>query len=141
MASEATRRSKRKLVQLEMNDELPRLVQGRSWQPHGARTLPPNSARQSGSREPVRPTPWAWGVPYHDEVVSGEPRGQHFAMTILETITDAFLFGAIFRGSSWDAWRAFLAATLGLPMSAADAALYRAHTGRETPPTTQAREA
>jgi hypothetical protein len=38
-------------------------------------------------------------------------------------------------------WRAALAAIHGLPMAADELAVYEAHTGRQTPPTTPAREA
>lgn len=38
-------------------------------------------------------------------------------MTILDVLGDPILFGRHFRGASWDAWRAFLAALFALPMS------------------------
>src|SRR5262249_38608549 len=53
---------------------------------------------------------------------------------------DASLFGPIFRGPSWDAWRAFLAAVYALPMTEADLEVYRRCTGRQTPPEAPARE-
>jgi hypothetical protein len=61
-------------------------------------------------------------------------------LTILDAMEDPELFGAWFAEPSWDAWRAFLAAVFGLPMSEAHQACYRAHTGRSVPPTTPARE-
>lgn len=42
---------------------------------------------------------------------------------------------------SWAAWRAFLAALYGLPLTQPELALYRACTGRTEPPTEPAREA
>lgn len=62
-------------------------------------------------------------------------------MTVLETMAAEALFGRHFAGEAWEAWRAFLAACFGLPMSEAQRALYKAHTGRETPPAGPAREA
>ena len=62
-------------------------------------------------------------------------------MTILEAMTRPQLFGPFFQGDTWAAWRVFLAAVFGLPMSAAERAIYERHTQRTTPPTTQAREA
>jgi hypothetical protein len=46
-----------------------------------------------------------------------------------------------FKGASWDAWRALLAALFGLPMTEDQVATFRRFTGRETPPTAPAREA
>ena len=40
-------------------------------------------------------------------------------LTILDAMEDPELFGAWFAEPSWDAWRAFLAAVFGLPMSEA----------------------
>jgi hypothetical protein len=56
--------------------------------------------------------------------------------TILEAMSHPQVFGPFFKGPSWDAWKAFLAALFGLPMDDAQLALYRTHTGRTTPPTT-----
>lgn len=56
-------------------------------------------------------------------------------MNILQAIADPQLFAPWFRtGASWDAWRAYLAALFGLPMTDEQAAIYRAHTGREALP-------
>jgi hypothetical protein len=54
--------------------------------------------------------------------------------TILKAMDHPDVFGAFFRGSSWDAWRAFLAALFGLPMDEAQLELYRRYTGRTVPP-------
>ena len=63
-------------------------------------------------------------------------------MTILDALGDRNLLGAAFPDAeSWAAWRVFLAAVFGLPMSDQQAAIYAKHTGRVTPPTAQAREA
>src|SRR5207249_3154015 len=64
------------------------------------------------------------------------------SMTIIATMTDLALFGAAFpQTESWAAWRAFLAACFGLPMTDEEAALYRQHTGRQSASTAAAREA
>jgi hypothetical protein len=56
--------------------------------------------------------------------------------SVLEAIADKNLFASHFPNpETWSAWRAFLAALFGHPMSADDLALYRKHTGRETAPT------
>jgi hypothetical protein len=61
--------------------------------------------------------------------------------TILETMGHPKVFGPYFKGTSWGAWKAFLAALFGLPMDAAQLALYRQHTGRATAPTAAFTEA
>jgi hypothetical protein len=62
-------------------------------------------------------------------------------VTLLDALDDLALFGSAFPDAeSWQAWRAFLAAVFGLPMTEEQAALYRRHTGRDTPPTSPARE-
>jgi hypothetical protein len=61
-------------------------------------------------------------------------------MNVVEAMPE--LFGAAFRDvDSWRAWQTVLRAIFALPMSEADVALYQACTGRQTPPTTPAREA
>ena len=62
-------------------------------------------------------------------------------MNILAALDDPALFGPHFRGATWMAWRAFLAALFALPMDAAALALYTAHTGRQAAPTVPFREA
>jgi hypothetical protein len=37
-------------------------------------------------------------------------------LNILETLNDPNLFGPHFRGSSWSAWKGFLAALFALPV-------------------------
>jgi len=64
------------------------------------------------------------------------------AMSILDAMSDPALFGAWFRGATWDAWKVFLTALSGLPFESQDAAaIFSKYTGRTTPPTTAAREA
>ena len=61
--------------------------------------------------------------------------------TILETMEDPGLFGHWFTPvTSWRPWQAVLAGLFGLPMSESLLALYRQLTGRQTAPTTPARE-
>jgi hypothetical protein len=45
-----------------------------------------------------------------------------------------------FRGDTWTAWRAFLAALFALPMNDEQLALYRQHTGRQLAPTARQTE-
>ena len=66
-----------------------------------------------------------------------EPTGP----SILDTMDDLELFGELFKGTSWDAWRAFLASLFALPMSAQQLAIYQRQTGRTTPPAQPFREA
>jgi hypothetical protein len=60
--------------------------------------------------------------------------------TILEALDDKRLLKGLF-GPSWQPWRAFLAAVYGLGLTDDELALYRACTGRQTPPTAQVKEA
>jgi hypothetical protein len=62
-------------------------------------------------------------------------------MNILDAIDDRKVFGTHFRGATWNAWRAFLAALFGLAMSDEQLALYREATGRSAPPSTPLNEA
>lgn len=63
-------------------------------------------------------------------------------MDILRACADRNLFGQWFRDrDTWQAWFAFLAALFGLPIDDDQLALFRHHTGRETPPTRSASEA
>ena len=62
-------------------------------------------------------------------------------MNILQALDDPRVFGPFFKGTSWDAWRAFLASLFALPISHEQIAIYREHTGRTTPPTQPSPEA
>jgi len=63
-------------------------------------------------------------------------------MTPLDAMDDPNLFAPMFQPvTSWAAWRAFLAAVFGLPMTPEQRATFAWHTGRTTCPTTPAREA
>ena len=63
-------------------------------------------------------------------------------MNILEAIEDAKLFAPWFRDrETWAAWRAFLAALFALPMTEAEQAIYRQHTGRDAVPDAAQEEA
>jgi hypothetical protein len=57
------------------------------------------------------------------------------AASILAALADPNLFRPHFGGSSWDAWKAFLASLFALPMGSDFLATYRACTGRTGPPT------
>jgi len=61
-------------------------------------------------------------------------------MTIIDSLQDPAWFGRWFEGASWDRWRVFLKALHGHPLTPVECEVYRAHTGRTTPPTTPARE-
>ncbi len=60
---------------------------------------------------------------------------------ILAALDDPAMFAPHFKGESWNAWRAFLAALFALPMSDAQGTLYTACTGREVAPMTPFSEA
>lgn len=57
------------------------------------------------------------------------------SLTILEAMEDPKLFRPWFKTDSWDAWKAFLVALFGLPMTDAQLAIYRSCTGRTKAPT------
>jgi len=61
-------------------------------------------------------------------------------LNILDVADDGALFGGMFPEPDWTSWRAFLAALFGLPMDGAALAIFRHHTGRETPPAQQFKE-
>lgn len=62
-------------------------------------------------------------------------------LTLLDAIADPKLFAKFFpTPESWIAWRSFIAAAFGLEMSEEELAIYRQCTGRNDPPTEQARE-
>ena len=58
------------------------------------------------------------------------------ALSIIQAMDDPELFAPLFKGESWNAWRAFLTAMFGLPMDEATLARYQHHTGRKTAPMT-----
>jgi hypothetical protein len=60
--------------------------------------------------------------------------------SILAVMEDPGLFGRWFAGSSWDTWKATLAACFGLPMTVGQLEIFRTVTGRITAPTAAARE-
>jgi hypothetical protein len=62
-------------------------------------------------------------------------------VNILQAIDDREVFSAHFRGPTWDAWRAFLAALFALSMTAEQLALYQRCTGRSDAPTRPSHEA
>jgi hypothetical protein len=62
-------------------------------------------------------------------------------MNILDALDDPHVFGGLFRAGTWDAWRVFLAALFGLPMTEDRLATYQRFTGRSTPPTAPLHEA
>jgi hypothetical protein len=61
-------------------------------------------------------------------------------VNIIDAIDDRLVFAKHFRGDTWNAWRVFLCALFGLPMSGEQLAVYRAHTGRSSPPTAPRQE-
>jgi hypothetical protein len=54
---------------------------------------------------------------------------------ILQAFDTPTLFGNAFAGPTWKPWRALMAALFALPLGDEALALYRHHTGRQTPPT------
>ena len=68
-------------------------------------------------------------------------KGAGAARTILQVLDDPNLFAPHFKGDTWRAWRAFLAALYALPMGDEALALYRHHTDRLTPPAKPFKEA
>jgi hypothetical protein len=62
-------------------------------------------------------------------------------VNIIDAVDDPKIFGAHFKAPTWAAWRAFLAALFGLPMTGEQLALYRQCTGRTAPPGAPSREA
>lgn len=60
--------------------------------------------------------------------------------TILNAMDDKALFGAVFSGETWSAWRALLVALFGLAPTPEQAELIRRCTGRTTVPTVPAKE-
>ena len=62
-------------------------------------------------------------------------------MNILRALDDPKVFAPFFRGSSWQAWRVFLAALFGLPLTSEQLAAYTKYTGRTITPTSPLYEA
>lgn len=63
-------------------------------------------------------------------------------ITLLEAMDDSNLFAPWFKNpSTWAAWRVFIGALFGLPLSPAQLTLYQECTGRTEPPSTPAQEA
>jgi hypothetical protein len=62
-------------------------------------------------------------------------------VNILHALNDEKVFAPFFRGSSWRAWRTFLASLFALPMTAEQVATYQHHTGRSAPPAQPSHEA
>jgi hypothetical protein len=59
-------------------------------------------------------------------------------LTLLDAMTDENLFARFFPDlESWLAWRAFIAAAFGLPMTPEQLAIYQSCTGRTEPPSQQ----
>jgi hypothetical protein len=63
------------------------------------------------------------------------------SLTILQAMDDPNLFAPWFRGKTWAAWRAFLAALFACEMSGAEIEVFQRHTGRKTTPAEAFREA
>jgi hypothetical protein len=62
-------------------------------------------------------------------------------VNIIDAIRDPKVFGGFFRGPTWSAWRVFLAALFGLPLTGDQLETYRKQTGRSTPPSEPLHEA
>jgi hypothetical protein len=56
------------------------------------------------------------------------------AETIIDALDDPLLFAPHFKGSSWESWKAFLAALFGLPLSQPHLDAFRRCTGRSAAP-------
>ena len=76
-----------------------------------------------------------------DAARSAAVRARGGGMNILQALDDPNVFGPFFRGPTWGAWRAFLAALFGLPLTIEQLAIYQKHTGRSTPPAQPSNEA
>lgn len=91
-------------------------------------------ARRNTTQSPNLATPGKAGVATTLATCGDTP-------SILETMDHPAVFGPFFKGTSWAAWRAFLAALFGLPMDEMQLAIYRQHTGRTEAPSTASSEA
>jgi hypothetical protein len=61
-------------------------------------------------------------------------------MNIVDAIRDDRVFAQHFRSPTWEVWLVFLCALFALPMTTEQLAIYKAHTGRNTPPTSPLHE-
>ena len=61
--------------------------------------------------------------------------------SIIQAMQDPNLFGPWFRGNTWIAWRAFLAALFGLDMNEEESQIFHKHTAGSMLATKTAREA
>jgi hypothetical protein len=60
---------------------------------------------------------------------------------IIQAIEDVNVFGSLFkRPETWQRWRTFLKGAFGLGMAQEEAEVFRRFTGRQEPPSTQAKE-
>lgn len=62
-------------------------------------------------------------------------------MNLRDALDSPKVFGPHFRGGTWDAWRVFISAMFALPMTDAELATYRHHTGRTAAPVQPFQEA
>ena len=62
-------------------------------------------------------------------------------MNIIQALNDPKVFANYFKAESWNAWRVFLAALYGLPLTYDQLQLYTRCTGRSTAPTQSLNEA
>ena len=62
-------------------------------------------------------------------------------MNIVQALNDNKVFSRFFKAESWTAWRVFLAALFGLPLTYDQLQLYKQCTGRATAPTQPLNEA
>jgi hypothetical protein len=62
-------------------------------------------------------------------------------MNIVQALNDPKVFGRYFKAESWNAWRVFLAALFGLPLTYDQLLLFKQFTGRATAPTSPLNEA
>src|SRR5438067_10124963 len=86
----------------------------------------------------------------HQELVLGRTRVEGVARkrpssrhstTILDAIDDPHLFQTQFNHDTWAAWRTFLAALFGLPLTEAQRQQFKQCTGREQSPDDGSNEA
>ena len=62
-------------------------------------------------------------------------------MNILRALNDPNVFAPLFKAATWAAWRVFLAALFGQPMTPDQLPVFKQFTGRVTPPTGPLNEA